>query len=630
MKKKYNYLSITLAIVLVNTIVIPVKAIENMIDSSVEVENIVHENENLETNPNYEILTENNINISPSSSDIKIEQNQDFNIENFEYFQMEEIEIITHKQDEENTEVIENEDETIVDNEDSEIIEEEKNTEIIENEDEIIINNEDSENSEIESLSEIENEDEENQLSPEELARIEKMQEADELYLSGNINEAEAIYRSLKEPFAIEEENPDFQRLEAYSDPELLPPAGGVYWRISGEGIEQDLESKIFVPLEFLVTQFPEFIPGHLRYAEALQEYERLDEAVKVLDQAVILYPNEPDLIYAKIEVDNEAEKWLEASLVARRFSLFNPDHPLAEEFLLLAEENLEKYQDHLRSEITGNAIANFFTGALGFLLTGNIFGPLSALETTMLLLQGETGVGEEISAQVKDQLPLLEDEEVNTYINEIGQKLAQVAGRDDFEYEFSVIMDDNLNAFALPGGKIFVNIGAIMETESEAELAGLLAHEIAHAVLSHGFQLVTEGNLTANLFGNIPYVGGIATNLIVLNYSRTMEEEADIFGTRMLAASGYAADGVRNLMAILASDERPSPPAWLSTHPDTNERVNYLETFIIENGFNRYAYEGITRHQYIQEKVNQRWEEYLESDEYKERELNNRRRRRR
>ena len=190
--------------------------------------------------------------------------------------------------------------------------------------------------------------------------------------------------------------------------------------------------------------------------------------------------------------------------------------------------------------------------------------------------------------------------------------------------------MDDNLNAFALPGGKIFVNIGAIMETESEAELAGLLAHEIAHAVLSHGFQLVTEGNLTANLFGNIPYVGGIATNLIVLNYSRTMEEEADIFGTRMLAASGYAADGVRNLMAILASDERPSPPAWLSTHPDTNERVNYLETFIIENGFNRYAYEGITRHQYIQEKVNQRWEEYLESDEYKERELNNRRRRRR
>jgi beta-barrel assembly-enhancing protease len=405
-----------------------------------------------------------------------------------------------------------------------------------------------------------------------------------------------------------------------------LPPAGAVYWRISTQGLEDKLETKIFVPLKFLVEQFPEFIPGHLRYAQALQSYERHEEALKILDQAVILYPDEPDLLYAKIEADNKAKKWLDASLAARRFSLFNPEHPQSPEFLELADKNLAKYQQDLQAQMTGNLIANIFTGALGFILTGNIFGPLSALETTMLLLQGETGIGEQIAGQVKNQLPILENEEVNQYVTEMGEKLVKVTGRNDFQYEFNIIMDDQLNAFALPGGKIFVNAGAILKTQSEAELAGLLAHELAHAVLSHGFQLVTQGNLTANVVGNIPYIGGLATNLIVLNYSRTMEEEADLFGTRILAASGYAADGVRNLMQILADDDKPSPPAWLSTHPNTRQRVTYLENFIISNGFNRYTYEGVSRHQEIRERVRVLWEEYQETDEYKERQLRERR----
>jgi len=72
--------------------------------------------------------------------------------------------------------------------------------------------------------------------------------------------------------------------------------------------------------------------------------------------------------------------------------------------------------------------------------------------------------------------------------MNDLGQKTAHATGRNDFEYEFYVVLDDDLNAFALPGGKVFVNAGAITHTKSEAELAGLLAHELSHAVLSHGF----------------------------------------------------------------------------------------------------------------------------------------------
>jgi predicted Zn-dependent protease len=198
-----------------------------------------------------------------------------------------------------------------------------------------------------------------------------------------------------------------------------------------------------------------------------------------------------------------------------------------------------------------------------------------------------------------------VDDLEVVAYVNDIGQRLANVTGRDEFEYEFFVVRDPRLNAFALPGGKIFIYAGAIVQAHSEAELAGLIAHEMAHSALSHGFQLVTSSNVTASVFLPVPYAGGLATDLAVLGYSRDMERQADAFGTRLLAASGYAADGLYNLM--LTMDEQNQGRrgmAWLSTHPDTRERVRNVETLIEENGYNRYTYEGVERHQQIQARV--------------------------
>ena len=399
-----------------------------------------------------------------------------------------------------------------------------------------------------------------------------------------------------------------------FSDPAQLSPAGKVFWRNYQQGRERQFESKVISSLKLLTTREPQFLLGHIRYYQTLMQYEREEEAIAVLDRAVNRYPNEPEILRAKMEADIAEEKWLDASIMARQYALFNPDAPQAEEFERLAEEYLAEYQSNLRSSITWNAVGNAIAGTVGFALTGNIFGPLSALETTSLLLQGESAIGEVSVSQIRQQVPLLEDERVTEYVNQIGQKVAAASGREEFDYEFYIIMDDTLNAFALPGGKIFINAGAIMKTDSEAELAGLLAHEVSHSALSHGFQLVTRGNLTANIVSYIPYVGNAASSLIVLNYSRGMEKQADIYGTRVLVNAGYAADGVRNLMAKLheAHDEdSPESPAWLSSHPNSKQRIGYIERLVVEQNLDRYAYEGVYPHQPIKELVTQKWQKY-------------------
>jgi beta-barrel assembly-enhancing protease len=456
-----------------------------------------------------------------------------------------------------------------------------------------------------------------------EVLRRAKFAKADRLYKQGKKLQAIELYRQLKEPWPSETElTRNRTQTLVFSDPALLNPGGRVYWQTYQEGKQQQLESKIITPLELLTEKQPEFITGHLEYAKILQARGQETEAIQVLDRAVNNYPEQTELVEAKIAADIRDERWLDASISARQFALFNPQKPEAAKFTKLADEYLENYKSKLRSQLTWNAIGNAIVGGVGFALTGNIFGPISAVETTVLLLRGESAVGERITKQAKAKLPLVKDKEVNEYVTRVGNKIAAVTGRDDFKYEFYVIMDDRLNAFALPGGKIFVHAGAIMKTDSEAELAGLLAHEISHAVLSHGFQLITGGSLTSNVTQYIPYIGNTAGNLLFLNYSRDMEKQADVLGTKLIVAADYASDGVHNLMIKLDTESRnnknPNPPAWLSTHPDSEARISYLENLIVSNNLNRYGYEGVVRHQAIKEKVTQLWKKHQQAEKAK------------
>jgi predicted Zn-dependent protease len=202
-------------------------------------------------------------------------------------------------------------------------------------------------------------------------------------------------------------------------------------------------------------------------------------------------------------------------------------------------------------------------------------------------------------------------------YVQELGEQLSKLSGRDDFEYEFYVIHDKNLNAFALPGGKIFINLGAILHSDTEAELAGLITHELAHTVLSHGFQMVTHGNLIGNMARYVPF-GGTLANLLVLNYSREMEQQADVLGTRLLTSAGYAADGLRNLMVKLKEQYGEGSSFWkfMSSHPPTKERIAYIESLIERGGYNRFAYEGVERHQEMRQRAAELLREELSEED--------------
>ena len=460
-------------------------------------------------------------------------------------------------------------------------------------------------------------EEQEEKLTPEEIARQKKLIEADKLYQAGKIAQAEKIYREAKDSFTNTSDIKPPKK--AINNPAKLSPAGKVYWREGQAGIVSNLRTKTLVPLKLLVEKYPEFIPGNIKYAQSLKKYGQEEKALQVLERATSLYPNQPELVKARVDALSEEKKWMQASLAARQFAMLNPENPQAPEFTQLADEKLKKYTSYIRRETRGNAIANIITGVVGYATTGSLLGPFSALDSTMLLMKGEKSVGRSVAKQAKKRMELIEDKEVNAYINEIGQKLAKIAGRDEFEYEFFVIPENSLNAFALPGGKIFIHTGAIAKTKSEAEIAGLIGHELAHVVLSHGFQLVTSGNLVANVTQYIPYAGGTVGRILTFDYSRDMERQAARLGTRLLTAGGYAADGLRNLTLTMKKQQKNAPPAWLSTHPGGAERVSYLEELITTNGYNRYAYEGVAKHQQIKDKVKQIMKEREEKKEQDE-----------
>jgi len=206
----------------------------------------------------------------------------------------------------------------------------------------------------------------------------------------------------------------------------------------------------------------------------------------------------------------------------------------------------------------------------------------------------------------VTKHFEIIDDPFILDYISKTGKKIASHFPSKSFDYHFYTIKQDSYNAFALPAGHIFINSGLIMGMESEDELAGILAHEIAHVYCRHISQRIDKGSkvsfltaagLLAGLFlgsgiggaaSNALAIGSMATGQsLMLAYSREHEMQADQVGLKYLLNAGYSGDGLLRILKKMRSRTWFTPdqiPTYLTTHPAAEDRMVYLETQLKAN----------------------------------------------
>ena len=240
-------------------------------------------------------------------------------------------------------------------------------------------------------------------------------------------------------------------------------------------------------------------------------------------------------------------------------------------------------------------------------------FAILSILATAILLGQGtrivapknkykladDVQLGREAAAEVRKQMPLLpEDGDVDSYVERVGQHLAESIPQEfkhpEFHYDFSVVNVREINAFALPGGPMFVNRGMIEAAHNEGEMAGVMAHEISHVALRHGTAQATKAEnpglqigaiggaiLGAVIGGNLGQVVAQGTQFglgtYMLKFSREYETQADILGAQIMARAGYDPRGLASMFKTIEQQGSSGGPEWLSDHPNPGNRYERI-----------------------------------------------------
>ncbi|HTP35273.1 MAG TPA: M48 family metallopeptidase [Candidatus Acidoferrales bacterium] len=208
-----------------------------------------------------------------------------------------------------------------------------------------------------------------------------------------------------------------------------------------------------------------------------------------------------------------------------------------------------------------------------------------------------EIALGKQMAQEVERQSKVIEDPEIAEYVNRLGQNLVR---NSDAKVPFTIkVLDtDEINAFALPGGFFFVNSGLILRADNEAELAGVMAHEIAHVAARHGTRQATRGEIANYATLPLLFAGGwtgyaiyqaasIAIPMGFLKFSRGFESEADMLGLQYLYKAGYDPNSFVDFFEKIESLEKKKPGSLskvFSTHPMTEDRIKAAQENIQEN----------------------------------------------
>lgn len=200
-----------------------------------------------------------------------------------------------------------------------------------------------------------------------------------------------------------------------------------------------------------------------------------------------------------------------------------------------------------------------------------------------------EQQLGDKFALEIEKQHKIVNDPQVQSYIEGVGKRLLTGVRKTEFPYTFQVVQDDSVNAFAIPGGHTYVNTGLIKAAESEAELAAVMAHEINHVVARHSTRQMTQQygyNLIASLLlGNQGELSKLAADMFGkaghMYYSREMESQADALGVETMYQAGYNPQGMVTFFKKLAAAGQGDPgklARFFSSHPETVERINAIQ----------------------------------------------------
>src|SRR5262249_50947349 len=225
-------------------------------------------------------------------------------------------------------------------------------------------------------------------------------------------------------------------------------------------------------------------------------------------------------------------------------------------------------------------------------------------VQKTSLTRDQEIQLGKEAAAQVEREMEVLQNPEVESWLNGIGQRLAKTPQANAYPYYFKLVNEDSINAFALPGGPMYVHTGLLKAADSEGEVAGVLAHEMSHVALRHGAAQMGKQQTWGTLFGVLGAAVGVAAGgangeggmlckagqlgagiggaSVLTRFSRGFERDADLNGARMMSSAGYNPIDLprffEKLQSKLGSAGEPKGLSlWLSDHPATGSRIQYV-----------------------------------------------------
>ncbi len=215
-----------------------------------------------------------------------------------------------------------------------------------------------------------------------------------------------------------------------------------------------------------------------------------------------------------------------------------------------------------------------------------------------------EVQAGKEYSLQVDKEMPLVGQSDVTNYVSRLGQRLAAKAPGTQYPYTFKVVNQKEINAFALPGGPIYINLGTIQAASNESELAGVMAHEIAHVVMRHSVNQASKqaaaqiplailgGRMGGGMAGQLAQLGiGFGVGSLFMKYSRDAEREADLVGADILHDAGLNPQGMVTFFRKLEAESGARGGGeFFQSHPNPGNRADQVAKEIATLGGKQYA----------------------------------------